>query len=67
MEAMYVPLECGYIHKTAQHYIPEDGTLHKAENLYSVFSQGGNREESVEPEQHFSRITALTADSRMSH
>jgi hypothetical protein len=34
--------------------------------LYSAFNQGGNREESVEPE-HFSRIAALTADSRMSH
>jgi hypothetical protein len=33
MEAMYVPLECGYLHQTAQHYIPEDGTLHKAERL----------------------------------
>jgi hypothetical protein len=35
--------------------------------IYSAFNQGGNREESVEPEQHFSRIAALTADSRMSH
>jgi hypothetical protein len=34
---------------------------------YSEFNQGGNQEESVEPEQHFSRIAALTADSRMSH
>jgi hypothetical protein len=35
--------------------------------IYSAFNQGGNREESVEPEQHFSRIAALTADSRISH
>jgi hypothetical protein len=35
--------------------------------LYRAFNQGGNREESVESEQHFSRIAALTADSRMSH
>jgi hypothetical protein len=41
----------------------------KATHIFidSAFNQGGNREESVEPEQHFSRIAALTADSRMSH
>jgi hypothetical protein len=34
--------------------------------MYSAFNQGGNWEESVELEQHFLRIAALTADSRMS-
>jgi hypothetical protein len=36
-------------------------------SFYRAFNQGGKREESVEPEQHFSRIAALTADNRMSH
>jgi hypothetical protein len=35
--------------------------------LYRAFNQGGNRAGSVEPEQHFSRIATVTADSRMSH
>jgi hypothetical protein len=42
-------------------------TVAKEMSKYRAFNQGGNREESVEPEQHFSYIAALTADSRMSH
>jgi hypothetical protein len=42
-------------------------TVAKEISKYRAFNQGGNREESVEPEQHFSGIAALTADSRMSH
>jgi hypothetical protein len=35
--------------------------------IYRAFNQGGNRAWSVGPEQYFSRIAAVTADSRMSH
>jgi hypothetical protein len=35
--------------------------------IYRAFNLGGNRAGSVEPEQHLSRIAAVTADSRMSH
>jgi hypothetical protein len=51
------------------YYISGNTILSRLEcvhDLYRAFNQGGNREESVEPEQHFSRIAALTADSRMS-
>jgi hypothetical protein len=34
--------------------------------LYSAFNRGGNREMSVQPEQHVSRIAGVTADSGMS-
>jgi hypothetical protein len=34
--------------------------------IYSAFNRGGNRERSVKPEQHLSRIAGVTADSRMS-
>jgi hypothetical protein len=34
--------------------------------IYSAFNRGGNRERSVQPEQHLSRITGVTADSGMS-
>jgi hypothetical protein len=34
--------------------------------LYSAFNRGGNRERSVQPEQHLSRIAGVTADSGMS-
>jgi hypothetical protein len=33
---------------------------------YSAFNRGGNRERSVKPEQHLSRIAGVTADSGMS-
>jgi hypothetical protein len=33
---------------------------------YSAFNRGGNREMSVQPEQHLSRIAGVTADSGMS-
>jgi hypothetical protein len=34
--------------------------------LYSAFNREGNRERSVKPEQHLSRIAGVTADSGMS-
>jgi hypothetical protein len=34
--------------------------------FYSAFNRGGNRERSVQPEQHLSRIAGVTADSGMS-
>jgi hypothetical protein len=34
--------------------------------IYSAFNRGGNRERSVKPEQHLSRIAGVTADSGMS-
>jgi hypothetical protein len=34
--------------------------------IYSAFNRGGNRESSVKPEQHLSRIAGVTADSGMS-
>jgi hypothetical protein len=42
-------------------------SVDKCKCIIQGVQKGGNREESVEPEQHFSRIAALTADSRMSH
>jgi hypothetical protein len=34
--------------------------------FYSAFNRGGNRERSVKPEQHLSRIAGVTADSGIS-
>jgi hypothetical protein len=61
-----------YIHlykRDIQRFATAVRVTHKVAPLYKyrAFNQGGNREESVEPEQHFSHIAALTADSRMSH
>jgi hypothetical protein len=38
----------------------------KSSLLYSAFNRGGNRERSVQPAQHLSRIAGVTADSGMS-